>query len=54
MKINLSLAWSCRKGCTLVEIRHEIMDDDIIGYPFDFIHDNGCALNLKQENKWII
>ena len=44
----------CRKCCTFVEIHNAIVDDEIIGYPFDFIHDNGCSLNLKQENKRIV
>ena len=27
----------CQEGCTFAEIRDEIMDDEIVGYPFDFI-----------------
>jgi len=41
----------CREGCTFAEIRDEIVDDGIVEYPFDFIHD-GVALNPKQEKKW--
>lgn len=28
-----------QKGCTLADICHEIMDDELIEYPFDFIVD---------------
>ncbi|MCY6488382.1 hypothetical protein, partial [Actinobacillus pleuropneumoniae] len=41
----------CLEGCTFAEIRDEIVDDEIIGYPFDFIQD-GTALNPKKEKKW--
>ena len=42
----------CRKGCTYADIRHEIVDDEIFEYPFDFIvQSNGHALNSRQEEK---
>ena len=42
----------CRKGCTYADIRHEIVDDEIVEYPFDFIvQSNGHALNSRQEEK---
>ena len=40
----------CREGSTFAKIHDEIMDDEIIGYPFDFIQD-GTGLNPKQEKK---
>lgn len=41
----------CCEGCTVVEIHDEIVDDDIVGYPFNFIQD-GSSLNPRQEKKW--
>ena len=41
----------CRKGCTYADIRGEIVDDEIIDYPFDFIGPIGIPLNTKQEKK---
>jgi len=28
---------NCWEGCTFAEIRDEIVDDKIVGYPLDFI-----------------
>ena len=39
------------KGCTYVDIHFEIMDDEIVDYPFDFIGPIGIPLNTKQEKK---
>ena len=39
----------CQKCCTYADIRGEIVDDEIIDYPFDFIGRNGIPLNTKQE-----
>ena len=38
----------CQKGCTYVDIHCEIMNDEVIEYPFDFISGStGCPLNEK-------
>lgn len=42
----------CWKGCTFYEIHHEIADDGIIIYPFDFINNQGHPLNLKKGKKY--
>ena len=34
----------CRKGCTYADIRGEIVDDEIVDYPFDFIGPIGIPL----------
>ena len=39
----------CQKGCTYVDIHCEIVDDEILKYPFDFIGPIGIPLNTKQE-----
>ena len=41
----------CQKGCTYADIYCEIVDDEIIEYPFDFIGPIGIPLNTKQEQK---
>ena len=42
----------CWKGCTYADIRGEIVDNEIIDYPFDFIGPIGIPLNTKQDQKW--
>lgn len=37
----------CQKCCTLADIYHEIMDDELIEYPFDFIIGLDHPLNIK-------
>ena len=37
----------CRKGCTYVDIHGEIVDDEIVVYPFDFIGPIGIPLRGK-------
>ena len=39
------------KGCTYPDIRCEIVDDEIIEYPFEFIGPIGIPLNTKKEKK---
>ena len=39
------------KSCTYVDICCEIVDDEIVEYPFDFIVPIGIPLNTKQEQK---
>ena len=39
----------CQKGCTYIHC--EIVDDEIIEYPFDFIGLIEIPLNTKQERK---
>ena len=42
----------CKKGCTYVDIRCEIVNDEVVEYPFDFIiGSTGCPLNPKQEER---
>ena len=41
----------CRKGSTHDYIHCEIVDDEIVKYPFDFIGPIGIPLNTKQEQK---
>jgi hypothetical protein len=41
-----------RKYSTFSEIHHEIVDDGVIGYPFEFFGSKGNSLNPKQEKKW--
>ena len=36
----------CRKGCTYADIHGEIVDDEIIDYPYDFIGPIGIPLNV--------
>ena len=37
----------CQKGCAYADIRCEIMDDEIVDYPFDFIGPIGIPLNTR-------
>ena len=39
----------CLKGCTYANIYYEIVDDEIVEYPFDFIGPIGIPLNTRQE-----
>ena len=40
----------CQKSCTYANIRFEIVNDEVIQYPFDFIiGSTRCPLNAKQE-----
>ena len=40
----------CQKGCAYVDIHFEIVNDEVVEYPFDFIiGSTGCPLNAKQE-----
>ena len=49
---NCSLGtFQCQKGCTYADIYSEIVDDEIIEYPFDFIGPIGIPLNTKQDQK---
>ena len=42
----------CQKGCTYVDICCEIVNDEIVEYPFYFIiGPTGFPLNAKQEKK---
>ena len=42
----------CQKGCTYVNICCEIVNDEVVQYPFDFIiGSTGCPLNAKQEER---
>ena len=41
----------CRKACTYDDIHGEIVDNEIVDYPFDFIGPIGIPLNTKQEQK---
>ena len=42
----------CQKGCTYVDIRCEIVNDEVVEYPLDFIiGPTGFPLNAKQEQK---
>ena len=41
----------CRKGCTYAHIHCEIVDDEFIEYPSDFIIPIRIPLNTKQERK---
>ena len=38
----------CRKGSTYVDIHCEIVDNEIVEYPFDFIGPIGIPLNTKK------
>lgn len=40
-----------QKVCTLANIHHEVVDDELIEYPFNFISELGHTLNIKQEQK---
>jgi hypothetical protein len=42
----------CQKDSTFAKIHHDIMDDEVIGYPFEFFNSKGYPLNPKQEKKW--
>ena len=42
----------CQKHCTYDDIHCEIVNDEIVEYPFDFIiGPTGFPLNAKQEKK---
>ena len=41
----------CQKGCTYSDIHCEIVENEIVKYPFDFIGPIGIPLNTKQEKK---
>ena len=42
----------CKKGCTYANIYCEIVNDEIVEYPFDFIiGPTGFPLNAKKEKK---
>ena len=42
----------CQKGCTYADIHSEIVNDEVVQYPFDFIIGSiGCPLNAKQEER---
>ena len=42
----------CQKGCTYADIHYEIVNDEVIQYPFDFIiGSTRCPLNAKQEER---
>ena len=41
----------CQKGCTYADICCEIVEDEIVEYPFEFIGPIGIPLNTNQEKK---
>ena len=42
----------CQKGCTYADIHCEIVNDEVVEYPFDFIiGSTRCPLNAKQEER---
>ena len=44
--------FQCQKGCTYADMCCEIVNNEIVEYPFDFIIGSiGFPLNAKQEKK---
>ena len=42
----------CQKGCTYADIHFEILNDQVVQYPFEFIIGSArCPLNAFQEEK---
>ena len=41
----------CWKGCTYADMCCEIVDDEIVDYPFDFIGPIGIPLNKSKSRK---